>query len=87
MPWSPFFAYCCHRTDCCGAASTGRLHLSAQGISSGDGGRRGCGRRIHLCMPVTCKRTVTEELSDGSEAETEITFKRFVFRRNWFMLH
>jgi hypothetical protein len=23
---------------------------------------------------------------DGREVETEITFKRFVFRRNWFML-
>jgi len=23
---------------------------------------------------------------DGSETETEITFKRFVFHRNWFML-
>src|SRR5262245_6341196 len=41
---------------------------------------------IELCMPVTCKRTVTEQGADGKEAETEITFKRFVFRRNWFML-
>src|SRR5262245_63468572 len=39
-----------------------------------------------MCMPVTCKRTVTEQGPDGNEAETEITFKRFVFRRNWFML-
>jgi hypothetical protein len=37
-------------------------------------------------MPVTCKRTVKEENTDGQESETEITFKRFVFRRNWFML-
>jgi hypothetical protein len=37
-------------------------------------------------MPVTCKRTVTEQGPDGNEAETEITFRRFVFRRNWFML-
>src|SRR5246127_1123770 len=43
-------------------------------------------KAIELCMPVTCKRTVKEEGSDGNEAETEITFKRFVFRRNWFML-
>src|SRR6516165_10427000 len=43
-------------------------------------------KAIELCMPVTCKRTVTEQSEDGSEAETEITFKRFVFRRNWFML-
>jgi antirestriction protein ArdC len=43
-------------------------------------------KAIELCMPVTCKRTVKEECTDGTEAETEITFKRFVFRRNWFML-
>lgn len=43
-------------------------------------------KAIELCMPVTCKRTVTEQGTDGNEAETEITFKRFVFRRNWFML-
>src|SRR5437667_1094813 len=43
-------------------------------------------KAIELCMPVTCKRTVNEEREDGNEAETEITFKRFVFRRNWFML-
>src|SRR5262252_6796377 len=43
-------------------------------------------KAIELCMPVTCKRTVKEEGPDGNEAETEITFKRFVFRRNWFMV-
>ena len=43
-------------------------------------------KAIELCMPVTCKRTVTEQGTDGNEAETEITLKRFVFRRNWFML-
>src|SRR5689334_13999988 len=43
-------------------------------------------KAIELWMPVTCKRTVTEQGADGNEAETEITFKRFVFRRNWFML-
>lgn len=43
-------------------------------------------KAIELCMPVTCKRTVAEQSEDGSQAETEITFKRFVFRRNWFML-
>src|SRR5437667_11157542 len=43
-------------------------------------------KAIELCMPVTCKRTVKEEREDGTDAETEITFKRFVFRRNWFML-
>jgi len=43
-------------------------------------------KAIELCMPVTCKRTITEQGQDGNETETEITFKRFVFRRNWFML-
>src|SRR5262245_39583828 len=43
-------------------------------------------KAIELCMPVTCKRTVKEQAADGSDNETEITFKRFVFRRNWFML-
>jgi hypothetical protein len=37
-------------------------------------------------MPVTCKRTVTEQEPDGNDIETEVAFKRFVFRRNWFML-
>jgi antirestriction protein ArdC len=43
-------------------------------------------KAIELCMPVTCKRTVKEQGEDGTNSETEITFKRFVFRRNWFML-
>ena len=43
-------------------------------------------KAIELCMPVMCKRTITEQGQDGNETETEITFKRFVFRRNWFML-
>src|SRR5215475_13789050 len=43
-------------------------------------------KAIELCMPVTCKRTVTEQGADGNDTETEITFKRFVFRRNWYML-
>jgi N-terminal domain of anti-restriction factor ArdC len=43
-------------------------------------------KAIELCMPVTCKRTITAQGPDGNETETEITFKRFVFRRNWFML-
>src|ERR1700746_1661197 len=36
-------------------------------------------KAIELCMPVTCKRTVKEENTDGQESETEISFKRFVF--------
>jgi antirestriction protein ArdC len=43
-------------------------------------------KAIELCMPVTCKRTVTEQGPDGNDVDTEIAFKRFVFRRNWFML-
>src|SRR5215471_2937652 len=43
-------------------------------------------KAIELCMPVTCKRTVTDKSDDGHETENEITFKRFAFRRNWFML-
>src|SRR5438128_5448883 len=43
-------------------------------------------KAIELCMPITMKRTVKEHLEDGADVETEITFKRFVFRRNWFML-
>src|SRR5438105_3851428 len=43
-------------------------------------------KAIELCMPVTCKRTMKEQREDGTEAETEVMFKRFVFRRNWFMI-
>src|SRR5262245_40608321 len=43
-------------------------------------------KAIELCMPVTLKRTVTKRDADGAETETEVVFKRFVFRRNWFML-
>jgi len=43
-------------------------------------------KAIELCMPVTCKRTVKEQDADGTDAEMEITFKRFVYKRKWFML-
>src|SRR4029079_4645730 len=43
-------------------------------------------KAIELCMPVTVKRTVKETGQDGNEVETDVHFKRFVFRRNWFML-
>ena len=43
-------------------------------------------KAIELCMPVTMKRTVKEQNSDGNDTETDMVFKRFVFRRNWFML-
>src|SRR5215510_5470588 len=43
-------------------------------------------RGIALGPIASCKRTITEQGPDGTESETQITFKRFVFRRNWFML-
>jgi antirestriction protein ArdC len=43
-------------------------------------------KAIELCMPVTVKRTVTEQGTDGKDVETEVAFKRFVYKRNWFML-
>ena len=43
-------------------------------------------KAIELCMPVTLKRKVNETGPDGNEAEKKITFKRFVYKRNWFML-
>jgi len=43
-------------------------------------------KALTLCMPVTCRRTVKEQTPDGTDVDAEITFKRFVFRRNWFML-
>ncbi len=43
-------------------------------------------KAIELCMPITVKRSETLVGSDGNDVETKIAFKRFVFRRNWFML-
>src|SRR5438034_2170101 len=43
-------------------------------------------KSIELCMPITMKRTVKEQGTDGTDVESELTFKRFVFKRNWFML-
>src|SRR5437867_5984105 len=43
-------------------------------------------KAIELCMPVTCKRTITETNAEDNENETEVTFKRFVYKRNWFLL-
>src|SRR2546426_10364664 len=34
-------------------------------------------KAIELCMPVTCKRTVKDTGADGTDVETEITFRRF----------
>src|SRR2546427_3238569 len=43
-------------------------------------------KAIELCMPITMKRTVKEQGPDGNDVETEVAFKRFVFKRNWFLL-
>src|SRR5262249_41820059 len=43
-------------------------------------------KAIELCMPITAKRTVTETGPDGKDVDVEVPFKRFVFKRNWFML-
>ncbi len=43
-------------------------------------------KAIALCMPVTLKRKVTETGPNGHDVETEVLFKRFVFKRNWFFL-
>ena len=43
-------------------------------------------KAIMLCMPVTLKRKTTETGPDGHDVETEVPFKYFVFKRNWFML-
>src|SRR5437870_9226035 len=43
-------------------------------------------KAIALCMPVTIKRTIKETGPDGNDTETEVPFKRYVFRRSWFLL-
>lgn len=40
-------------------------------------------KAIELCMPVTCKRT---DVDSETGEDVTYTFKRFVFRRNWFVL-
>jgi antirestriction protein ArdC len=42
-------------------------------------------KAIELCMPITCKRTIERETDNGIETD-DVTFTRFVFRRNWFVL-
>src|SRR6266704_1672558 len=43
-------------------------------------------KAIELCMPITMKRKTTETGPDGQDVETEVPFKYFVFKRNWFFL-
>jgi hypothetical protein len=39
-----------------------------------------------LRIDLVHKRTVTEQDANGKDVETEVAFKRFVYKRNWFML-
>src|ERR1700745_3197015 len=41
-------------------------------------------KAITLCMPVTCKRTPTDQPADDPHQPE--TFTRFVYRPNWFVL-
>ncbi len=42
---------------------------------------------LELCMPVTGKRTLKQkDETTGQESEETVTYTRFVFRRNWFVL-
>lgn len=43
-------------------------------------------KAIELCMPVTSKRTVERTDDAGTVTTEEATFRRFIFRRNWFVL-
>jgi antirestriction protein ArdC len=44
-------------------------------------------KAIVLCMPVTCKRKVTEQRTNADETDDkQETFTRFVYRPNWFVL-
>ena len=43
-------------------------------------------KAIELCMPVTSKRTIETTDDAGNPTTEEHTFRRFIFRRNWFVL-
>src|SRR5260221_246564 len=43
-------------------------------------------KAITLCMPLTCKSKQPAKVSDGTDAEQETCFTRFVYRNNWFVL-
>jgi antirestriction protein ArdC len=44
-------------------------------------------KAIELCMPITCKKTVTAyNDATGQDDEKPVSFARFTFRRNWFVL-
>lgn len=43
-------------------------------------------KAIELCMPVTSKRAIERTDDAGNVTTEEATFRRFIFRRNWFVL-
>jgi antirestriction protein ArdC len=43
-------------------------------------------KAILLCMPVTCKRKVSDQPAEGTGDDTPQTFTRFVYRPNWFVV-
>src|SRR5688572_25600110 len=43
-------------------------------------------KAIELCMPVTSKRIVESADDAGNQTTETVTFRRFIFRRNWFVL-
>jgi antirestriction protein ArdC len=43
-------------------------------------------KAIELCLPVTSKRTVERTDDSGNTTTDTVAFRRFIFRRNWFVL-
>ena len=43
-------------------------------------------KAIELCMPVTSKRTIERTDDAGNTTTEEASFRRFIVRRNWFVL-
>ena len=43
-------------------------------------------KAIELCMPITKKRTIERTDDAGHTTTEEAHFRRFIFRRNWFVL-
>jgi antirestriction protein ArdC len=43
-------------------------------------------KAIEVCMPVTSKRTIPTTDEAGNPTTEDVTFRRFIFRKNWFVL-
>lgn len=43
-------------------------------------------KAIELCMPVQRKRTIESTDDAGHATSEEVTFTKFIYRRNWFVL-